>query len=710
MTGMIERGARQAMPAGGQVFGDYLLLERIGDGPLGAAYRALDQRDGRRVILRQAGLESPGLAALGREARLLQGLRHRNTVQLLDSGECDGMAYVVLSEEDGLSLERLPAAWRASMGQRTLVELLEPLLSALDAVHEAGFLHGDISPANILLRRDGTPVLLDFAAAVDMSAAENGEEEAAATPGFTAPERGDPSRQGPGSDLFALAAVAYWLIVGHPLETTAGYTAAGFAPFSKAAGGDKRFSPGFLAAVDTALAPAIGDRPASAEDWRAALLEAEPAERSDVPSLAELSGASREAGEIDLPPEDEVPPTALLRREERRRAGLAGAVSPALRSDADPASAHHLKTRRATSGVMIAVLLIVLAGGGMAAGWWYWTWYRDASKLDWLVDAAGGGDTETLSEAIARAPDGATISVRAGLYAESLVVKRPVHLQALVEGAEAAAGEVVISPPEGRCLLLAAPSGSLSGLAFEGGGGESPCLEVMSGAMEITGNRLGPWAGHGMVVRDGATPLIRENQLVDIEGSALVFDEGGGGVAEMNRIERTTHSAIRARAGADPMVRGNEVAEAGQAGLLIEQGAEGQFVENRILASQASGIEVRGGAMPRVTGNRIEDSGQAGIFIHEGARGDFLDNVILRSTLSGIVVTGGAAPLVTGNEIAEGAQHGLLILGGASGRFAENIIRGNKGHGVVLGGGQEAELDDNELGDNRSPQVRRIVQ
>ncbi len=708
---MIERGASEAMPADRQEFGDYRLLERIGEGPVCVTYRGLDQRDGRRVVVRQAGPESPESAALRREERLLQSLRHQNLVQLLESGERDGNAFIVLTEEDGLSLERLPAAWRASMGQRTLIELLEPLLSALESVHQAGFLHGDISPRNILLRRDGTPVLLDFASAVDLDAGENGEEEAAATPGFTAPERGDPSRQGPGSDLFALAAVVYWLIVGHPLETTVGYTAAGFAPFSKAAGGAKRFSPSFLAAVDAALAPAIGDRPASAADWRTALLNAGPAERGDAPSLAELSGASREASEIDLPQADDVPATVLLRPEERSRlniaGGIAGGITPALRSDPALAAAPRLKRRRTAPRMALAAALIVLAVGGMAAGWWYWTWYRDASKQDWLVDAAGGGDTATLGEAISRAPNGATISIRAGVYVESLVIERPLHLRALTE---AASGDVVISPAGGRCLLLDAPSGSLRGLAFEGGDGSGPCLEVQSGGMEITGNRVGPWAGSGLLVRDGAAPLIRDNQFLDIEGSAVVFDEGGGGIVESNQIQRTANSAIRVRAGADPTVRGNVISEAGQAGLLIEQGAKGQFDENQIVGSQSSGIEVRGGATPRVSANRIEDAGQAGLFIHEGARGEYLDNIILRSKLSGLVVTGGAAPLVTGNEIADGEQHGLLILGGAGGRFAENRIHGNKGHGVVLGGGQEAELEQNELEDNRTPQVRRMTQ
>lgn len=704
MTGLIQRSETQAMPADRQEFGDYLLLERVGEGPVGVTYRALDQRDGRRVLVRQAGVDTAESAALRREARLLKGLRHPNLVQLLDSGERDGRAFSVLAEEDGVSLERLPAAWRASMGQRALSELLAPVLSALEAVHEAGFLHGDISPRNILLRRDGTPLLIDFASAVELAATEGGDRAAAATPGFTAPERGDASRQGPGSDLFALAAVVYWLIVGRPLETAAGYSSAGFAPFSKAAGGDKRFSPSFLAAVDRALAPTIADRPASAAAWRQALLDAEPAERADAPSLAELSGASREAAVIDLPPADEVPPTVLLRPEERRHIGSAAGGAPVPRFD--PAAASRIRERRGAPRVALAVALIVLATGGAAAGWWGWTWYRDATKRDWLVDAAGGGDTATLGEAISRAPDGATISVRAGIYPESLVIARPVHLQA---SAEDGAGEVVISPAGGRCLLLDAPSGSLEGLAFEGGDG-TPCLEVRSGAMEIVGNRLGPWAGNGLLVRDGAVPLIRDNQFLDIEGSAVVFDEGGGGTVEGNRIERTAKSAIRAGAGAEPTVRGNEISEAGQAGLLIERGAGGVYGENRIVGPAASGIEVRGGAAPRVAENLIEDAGQAGLFIHEGARGEYLDNRILRSGLSGVVVTGGAAPQVTGNEIADGAQHGLLVLGGAGGRFADNRIHGNKGHGMVLGGGQAAELEQNELADNRTPQVRRITQ
>ncbi len=694
----MERDERRG--GGTQRLGDYLLLERIGEGPAGETYRALDRRDGRRVVLRRVAGDGPGAAALRREAALLSRLQRDGILRLLESGEAEGQPFNVLALEDGVSLDRLPAARRAALGQRSLMELLDPLLDALQAVHEAGFLHGDLSPRNILLHADGSPLLLDFAAAVELGAAGAAGVDgtpAAATPGFAAPERGDPARQGPASDLYALAAVIHWLIAGRP--------PAEGEPLAETAGGDKRFSPGFLRAVDAALAPEIGARPATAAEWRAALLAAEPAERPDVPSLAQLSGDLREDNGIDLPPADEVPPTVLLPAAERR--------SPVLRAaDRAQDAAAATQRRRSGAGVLLALLLLLLGAGGAAAGWWGWNWYRDANKLDWLVDPQGSGDAETLAEAVARAPDGATIRIAPGLYRESLEIDRPLHLTAVESG------EVVIQPADGSCLVLRAPSGSVSGLAFEGGneseGGGPPCLVVHGGAVEIVGNRIGPWAGDGLLIAEGAAPLVRSNRFLDIAGSALVIGGDrlgrGGGVIEENEIARSGKSAVKVRAGADPTVRANRIAEAGQAGLLIAQGAKGLYGENEILASGASGIEVRGGAAPRVDGNRIEDAAQAGLFIHEGASGEYLENVILRSRLSGIVVTGGAAPTVTGNEVAEGAQHGLLVLGGAGGSFAGNSIHDNQGHGIVLGGGQAAELEENELTDNRKPQQRRLTQ
>lgn len=677
---------------------DFVLLGRIGDGPGAVTYSALDRRDGRKVIVRHATEGVAAAESLRRETEILSRVRHPNVVRLIESGQSDGLPYCVLAREEGMPLDELPTVWRAAMGQRTLLELLGPLLDALAEIHEAGFMHGDLSPRNILLRRDGQPVLLDLGAAEPLQA-EPGEGgvPAAATPGFAAPERGVAGRQGPWSDLYALAAVAYWLVVGRapPAERPEG------GPLSLAAAGDRRFSGDFLGAVDRALCVSERSRPASAAAWRSDLFAAAEPERPEAPTLAQLAGAIREEDTTDLPPADNVPPTALLPH------GAAGVPLRAPRSKrAGAVQGTQALRRRRGRGVAAAVALLVIAAAGGAAGWWGWTWYRDAIKQAWLVDPAGGGDTVSVGEAVARAPAGATIRIRPGLYAESLALERPVHLEALAENG----APVVISPVTGACIVLGAPSGSIRGLAFEGGNGATPCLEIAAGAMEVVGNRLGPWSGTGLLIRDAAVPAVRENRFVDIDGTAIVIEGRGGGFIEENEIERTSKSAVKVQAGADPTVRANRILRAGQAGLLIEQGSSGHYSENEIVESAASAIEVRGGAAPRVAANRIEASAQAGLFIHEGARGEYLDNVVLNSKLAGVVVAGGAAPLLSNNEIANGEQHGVLVVGGAGGRIEGNRITGNSGHGIVLGGAGPAVVEDNELKGNRRPQVRRLSQ
>lgn len=673
----------------------FVLLARIGEGPGAATYSALDRRDGRKVIVRQASGGTVAADALLRERTVLSKVRHPNMVRLIDSGERDGIGYSVLAREEGVSLNRLPAAWRAAMGQRTLIELLDPLLEALEEVHGAGFLHGDLSPGNILLRPDGQPLLLDFESAAPLAAAPGESGPAAATPGFAAPERGTGDSQGPWTDVYALAAVAYWLIVGRAPQDDG----AGDASLARAAAGDKRYSPEFLGAIDVALSDTPEARPASAADWREALASAAEAERPDAPSLVQLAAAIQDEDDIDLPPADDVPPTALLPRqaligEGRQRVGGSA-------RDAETAP-----RRRVMGGLPAALVLVLLAGAAGAAGWWGWTWYSETTKKEWLVDPAGGGDALSVGDAVARAPAGATIRIRPGTYAESLTLRRPVHLEAVAEDG----AEVVISPISGSCLVVDAPSGSVRGLAFNGGDGAAPCLEIASGTMEVVGNRLGPWSGTALLIRDGAAPVIRDNIFADIDGTAIVVAGQGGGFIEANQIERTTKSAVRVEAGADPTVRGNRIHQAGQAGLLIDQGALGLYSENEITESGASAIEVRGGAVPKVSANRIEGAAQAGLFIHEGARGVYQENVIQGSKMSGVVIASGAAPLVSNNEIAGGEQHGILVVVGGGGRIVGNRITKNSGHAIVLGGAGEVVMEDNELKGNRRPQVRRSAQ
>ena len=106
-----------------------------------------------------------GRANFLREARTLARFDHPSIVRVTRVFEANSTAYMVMRFEHGLSLE----AWLTALGrpptQAQLDRLAAPLLDALQIIHAADFLHGDIAPDNILIRADGTPVLLDFGSA-----------------------------------------------------------------------------------------------------------------------------------------------------------------------------------------------------------------------------------------------------------------------------------------------------------------------------------------------------------------------------------------------------------------------------------------------------------------------------------------------------------------------------------------------------------------
>ena len=99
-----------------------------------------------------------------REARTLSKFNHPAIVRILRVFEAHGTAYMVMDFEAGPTLKN----WLAGLGRRPnqdeLDRLAGPLLGAIDTMHKAHYLHRDIAPDNIIMRDDGSPVLLDFGA------------------------------------------------------------------------------------------------------------------------------------------------------------------------------------------------------------------------------------------------------------------------------------------------------------------------------------------------------------------------------------------------------------------------------------------------------------------------------------------------------------------------------------------------------------------
>src|SRR3954465_1866442 len=277
----------QALPLG-TLLGDYRLDAVIGHGGFGITYRAFDSqlakvvaikeylpvefavRDGHKVVARGARFADD--FAWGRErfldeARALARFRHPHIVPVLRFLAANGTAYTVMEFEDGRSLGELLRHSERGLPPDEVRRLTEGLLLGLGAVHAQGFLHRDVKPSNIIIRRDGVPILIDFGAARQAIGNRTRTLTSVLTPQYAPIEQfAAEGRQGPWSDIYSAAAVLHHAVAGAPPPEAAGRVGKDpYRPLVETRAG--LFDPAFLAAVDAALAFAPEQRPQSVAAW-----------------------------------------------------------------------------------------------------------------------------------------------------------------------------------------------------------------------------------------------------------------------------------------------------------------------------------------------------------------------------------------------------------------------------------------------------------
>jgi serine/threonine-protein kinase len=209
--------------------GQYTLLEKIGEGGMGVVYRAEHQMLRRRTaikLLPPASAGAEGLKRFEREAQLTARLNNPHTVSVYDYGRTpEGAFYYVMEYLDGLDLDRLVREAGALPPGR-VVHILSQVCEALAEAHSVGLIHRDIKPANIVLSDyGGVPdfaKVLDFGLVKDLTASGDArltrENILAGTPQYLAPESiRDGTSSDPRSDLYAMGAVAYFLLTGAPV-------------------------------------------------------------------------------------------------------------------------------------------------------------------------------------------------------------------------------------------------------------------------------------------------------------------------------------------------------------------------------------------------------------------------------------------------------------------------------------------------------------
>jgi eukaryotic-like serine/threonine-protein kinase len=210
------------------VGGRYELGELLGRGGMAEVRRAVDQRLGRSVAVKQLrtdlATDPTFQARFRREAQSAAGLNHPTIVAVYDTGEevdpLTGVAvpYIVMELVEGSTLRDVLKDGRKILPERAL-ELTQGVLDALSYSHKAGIVHRDIKPANVMLTSNGAVKVMDFGiarAVADTSATMTQTAAVIGTAQYLSPEQARGETVDSRSDLYSTGCLLYELLVGRP--------------------------------------------------------------------------------------------------------------------------------------------------------------------------------------------------------------------------------------------------------------------------------------------------------------------------------------------------------------------------------------------------------------------------------------------------------------------------------------------------------------
>ena len=219
-----------------------------------------------------------GLRRFIDEARVQSRFEHPNLAKVHRPFQANGTGYVVMDFVEGETLGEILAR-ESTLSEDHMRSIIHPILTPLEMAHDIGFLHQEIRPGNVVVRSDGSPVLLDIGGGRQVAGGARqtfGDRTPAMdlvkpTAGFAALEQySSRSRLGPWTDIYGLGAVMYNCVTGQP-PPDAPSRAIEDELVSAVESGEGHYDERTLAAIDKALVLPAGNRPPSIPAWRSQL-------------------------------------------------------------------------------------------------------------------------------------------------------------------------------------------------------------------------------------------------------------------------------------------------------------------------------------------------------------------------------------------------------------------------------------------------------
>jgi serine/threonine protein kinase/Flp pilus assembly protein TadD len=231
--GMKMMSGAAAGSLSGLTIGQYRILRVLGKGGAGEVYLAEDTRLGRHVALKflpsYVTAASQGLLRFHQEARAASSISHPNVAHIYEAGAAEGFNYLAMEYVEGVTLREMLKGGKLELTRALDIAL--QVANALSAAHEAGVIHRDVKPENIMVRMDGYVKVLDFSLAKLSEAQGNGlhvslnsDEPLETAPGlimgttpYMSPEQARGQTVDARTDIWSLAVVLYEMIEGRRL-------------------------------------------------------------------------------------------------------------------------------------------------------------------------------------------------------------------------------------------------------------------------------------------------------------------------------------------------------------------------------------------------------------------------------------------------------------------------------------------------------------
>jgi F-box protein 11 len=307
----------------------------------------------------------------------------------------------------------------------------------------------------------------------------------------------------------------------------------------------------------------------------------------------------------------------------------------------------------------------------------------DAPAVTIEVHPADSGQKPGLHDALQDAPDNACLVLKAGVYRESLTIKK--NLQIRAEGDSAVTLESQTATAivlEGACLFL-------SRLVIKGVAGAdkkaAPAVDVKSGRLVMEDCNLTSDALTVVEVKGAQSEaVLRRCHLHSGKAGGIMFAEEGAGYLEDCHLYQNKLSQVLIGKGCAPVLFGCKISNALMAGIYVSEGGEGLVENCDIWGNAFGGVQIRRGGNPRLRHCRISTNERYGVFVGEQGEGFFEDCQIFENARMGVSISQQSQPRFASCRIFDNHGVGVEFSEQAKGELLDCEIFANEGANIVV--------------------------